>query len=66
MSVAEPNGAPGGQTDDLVGPASADEPLFDELDAHHRTVGRSCCTLWTLGLFLAGILGVSLWLILAL
>lgn len=39
------------------------EAFFDDMDAAKQAGGRSCCTLWTLGLCLIVILGFGLWVI---
>lgn len=44
-------------------PAEPQEEFFDELDDAKQSAGRSCCTVWTLGLLLLVLLGIGLWLI---
>ena len=62
--MSNQTGADQSGRDPLV-PTEPVEPFFDELDAERRTAGRSCCTVWTLGLGLIMILAIGLWVILA-
>jgi len=41
------------------------EPFYAELDEEeHAPTGRSCCTLWTLGLLLTITASIGLWFVL--
>ena len=44
-------------------PAEAPEEFFDEMDDARRTGGKSCCTVWTLGMILITFLIFGMWVI---
>ena len=51
------------RTNEPLEPTEKPEEFFEEMDDARRTGGKSCCTVWTLGLLLIMILALGLWVI---